>query len=63
MTHKSVKHVHVIIEATSEDYHGTYKEVIAVYHNKLHAKKRIKKLQENCNSYNTEYYFETYPVL
>ena len=44
MARKSVKHVHIIIEATGEDYHGTYKEVIAVYHNKLHAKKKNKKI-------------------
>jgi hypothetical protein len=54
--------VYLIIEAKSEDYHGTYKEVIGVYKNKDDALMKIKELEEDNSSCNTEYDYYTYNI-
>jgi hypothetical protein len=55
--------VHIIIEATSEDYHGTYKEFIAVYGDKTKAENEVSRLIEENHNGNVDYYYETRDVL
>lgn len=55
--------VYIILELKSEDYHGTYKEIIAVYNNEEDCKTKIKELEEENNDYNIEYYHEVFNVL
>ena len=58
-----VMKVHVIIESKSEDYHGTYKEVIEVHSSKEKARERCNELKEKCGEYDTEYDYETFNLL
>jgi hypothetical protein len=53
---------YVVIEAKPEDYHGTYKEVISVHATEESARAKVTELYKECNSYDTEYYFDTYNI-
>lgn len=55
--------VYLVIESKSEDYHGTYKDILCVYSNKDKAQKEVDRLMEKNNDYDTEYYFVSYHVL
>ena len=55
--------VHILIEQKSEDYHGTYKEIIAVFKNKEDAIKRMEQLREENYNCNIEYDYDTWNVI
>lgn len=55
--------VHIILELKSEDYHGTYKEIVAVYGNEEDCKSKLKELEEENHYYNIEYWHEVFNVL
>lgn len=58
-----MKTVYVVIEAKSEDYHGTYREIVSIYANKDTAMKKVNQLIEENYNCDTEYYYETYNVI
>lgn len=55
--------VHILLELKSEDYHGTYKEIIAVYSNEEDCKAKRKELEEENYDCNIEYDHEVFNVL
>ena len=54
--------VHVVIEAKSEDYHGTYNEIIQIFSNRDDADKKVKELSETNYKSNIEYFIDTWNV-
>lgn len=54
--------VYVVIENKSEDYHGTYKEIIAIFNEKEAAVSKIKELEEENYNCNIEYDYDIYNV-
>lgn len=54
--------VHVVIEAKSEDYHGTYNEIIQIFSNCDDADKKVKELSETNYKGNIEYFIDTWNV-
>lgn len=63
LTANGMNKVHVILELKSEDYHGTYKEIVAVYSNEEDCKAKLKELEEENHYYNIEYWHEVFNVL
>lgn len=59
---KRFNKVHVVIEAKSEDYHGTYNEIIQIFSNSDDADKKVKELSEINYKCNIEYFVETWKV-
>jgi hypothetical protein len=54
--------VYIVTKNTSEDYHGTYVEIIAVFQTQESAINRVKELQEDNYNYNIVYDCEAYNV-
>ena len=54
--------VFIIIEAKSEDYHGTYKEVVGVFKDLDKAENEVSRLTEENGDYNTEHYLEAFNI-
>lgn len=57
-----MKKVYIIIKNKSEDYHGIYTEIVAVFSEKEAAINKVKELQEDENNCNVEYDYEIYNV-
>jgi predicted regulator of amino acid metabolism with ACT domain len=54
--------VHVVIEAKSEDYHGTYNEIVQIFANREDADKKVIELSGNNYKGNVEYFIDTWNV-
>lgn len=56
--------VYVVYKHKTEDYHGTYTEVINIYDNENTARNRVEKLErENTEGSDIYYSWEEFPVL
>lgn len=53
----------VVIKTVSEDHVGTYKEVECVCSTPEIARAKVKELNENPPTYDTEYYYDIYDVI
>lgn len=55
-------YIYIVIEAKSEDYHGTYKEIVGVYSTKKAAEEKAKALSDNNHIYDIEFYVDCYKL-
>jgi len=56
--------VWAIIKRKSEDYHGSYDDVLDIYSNRDKAKDRVRELnEENDEGYDTEYFTESFTLI
>jgi hypothetical protein len=54
--------VYVLIESTSTDYHGSYKEIIGVYETQSKVLAAINELQSSNTNWNIAYDYEVFEV-
>lgn len=55
--------VYIVTSHRSEDYHGTYVDVISVHATEKSARQAIKDLYENEPHYDTDYLFDTFNLI
>jgi len=54
--------VYLVLQLTSEDYHGTYTEVVSAHSTREKARKKVEELYENSLGYNVEFTWEAYNI-